>query len=361
MLDQQMYEDRVAGCLLGLAVGDAVGLPREGLSPRRAARLFGEGPLRHRLVWGRGMVSDDTEHHCMTAQALLAAPEDDRRFARSLAWRLRGWFLGLPAAVGFATLRSILKLWVGFGPHRSGVWSAGNGPAMRAPILGACLGSEPEKLARYVRACTRMTHTDPRAEQGAMAIALGAWLGLSQGPKKLDPEAVLATCRPYVQDEALRATLTLIPRHLARGESPREFAYALGLDDGVTGFINHTVPVSLYCWLRYPSSYSDAVRSVILLGGDTDTTAAIVGGLCGATVGTAPIPADWIDGIWDYPRSVKWIRRLAGRLAGQFPVAGSRAGGRGPVPLFWPAVWLRNLVFTAIVLGHGFRRLLPPY
>src|SRR5205814_2160234 len=88
------------GGVLGTAVGDAIGLPREGLSRRRALRLFGDSPLRHRLVFGRGLISDDTEHACMTAQALLASQGEPKRFARSLAWRLRGWFLTLPGGVG---------------------------------------------------------------------------------------------------------------------------------------------------------------------------------------------------------------------------------------------------------------------
>jgi ADP-ribosyl-[dinitrogen reductase] hydrolase len=52
--------EKLAGVLLGAAVGDALGLPREGLSRRRAARLYGPGPLRHRFLLGHGMVSDHT-------------------------------------------------------------------------------------------------------------------------------------------------------------------------------------------------------------------------------------------------------------------------------------------------------------
>jgi hypothetical protein len=51
--------------------------------------------------------------------------------------RLRGWLLSLPAGIGFATLRAILKLWLGFPLNRSGVYSAGNGPAMRVAVIGA--------------------------------------------------------------------------------------------------------------------------------------------------------------------------------------------------------------------------------
>src|SRR6516165_7795246 len=134
--------DVLAGVILGTAAGDALGLPREGLSARRARALWGGPPLRHRFVFGRGMTSDDTEHTCLVGQALLRAPNDADLFGRWLARGLRWWFLGLPAGIGRATLRACLKLWLGFPPRRSGVWSAGNGPAMRSALLGVCLGGD---------------------------------------------------------------------------------------------------------------------------------------------------------------------------------------------------------------------------
>ena len=63
------------GLLLGAAVGDALGLPAEGLSPGRKRALFGRG-WRHRFALGRGMLSDDTEHTFFVAQALLTHPGD---------------------------------------------------------------------------------------------------------------------------------------------------------------------------------------------------------------------------------------------------------------------------------------------
>src|SRR3954466_5661824 len=123
-----MDSQATVGCLLGTAVGDSLGLPFEGLGARRAARLLGD-PLSHHLLPGRGLVSDDTEHACFTALALLRAGGDVDRFGRELASSLRWWLAGLPAGIGFATLRSLLKSSIGFPPHRSGVFSAGNGPA----------------------------------------------------------------------------------------------------------------------------------------------------------------------------------------------------------------------------------------
>src|SRR5690242_8903807 len=103
-----MTRTAIEGALLGCALGDAIGLPYEGLSRARAARMFG-APDRHRLVFGRGLCSDDTEHSVLVLQALCESRGDVEAFRRALARRLRWWLLGLPAGVGFATLRATLK------------------------------------------------------------------------------------------------------------------------------------------------------------------------------------------------------------------------------------------------------------
>lgn len=348
--------DRIAGVLLGTAVGDALGLPREGLSRRRAERLFGPPPLKHRFLFGRGMVSDDTEHACMTAQALLHHADDATAFARSLAWRLRFWLLALPAGIGSATLRGILKLWIGFSPNRSGVWSAGNGPAMRSPILGVCLGDDLDRLRALVHASTRLTHSDPRAERGAFLIALAAHYASRNDPGTIRPDEFLRAARLALADadEHLLHLLACIEDHHERGSALVEFADALKLQRGVSGYIYHTVPVALYAWLRWPDQFRRAVEEVIALGGDTDTTGAITGALAGATCGTAGIPPEWLKGLWEWPHSVAWMRSLAERLASPEP-------DRNAPPLLWPALVPRNVLFLVIVLLHAFRRLLPPY
>jgi ADP-ribosylglycohydrolase len=352
--------DRLAGLLLGTAVGDALGLPREGLSARRARRLFGGPPLTHRLFLGRGLTSDDTEHACLVGQALLRAPRDADAFARSLGWGLRWWLLGLPAGIGRATLRATLKLWAGWPPGRSGVRSAGNGPAMRAPLLGACLGDDLDRLRAFVRASTRLTHTDPRAENGALLVALAARHAVRGSSP--DFQTLFAAARELspALDAELLGLLDRLEPLLSRGADGTEAAAALGLGDGVSGYIYHTVPLALYCWLRRPDDFRGAVEDVILLGGDTDTTASITGALAGATVGGGGIPADWLGGLAEWPRSTAWLRRLAGRLARQFP-GGSIPDALGALPLFWPGLVPRNLFFLALVLVHALRRLLPPY
>ena len=208
------------------------------------------------------MMSDDTEHTCMVAQALLRAPNDADAFARSLAWRLRFWLLGLPAGVGFATLRAVGKLWLGFSLANSGVYSAGNGPAMRAAILGVCLGEDRDLFRSYVRASTRLTHTDPKAEHGAFLVALAAHHGAVHGPDGVRGDTFFQEARNSAADldAELIGLLGKMEDHLKRDAPAVDLADALGLQRGVTGYVYHTVPLALYCWLRHPNDFPSGRR-----------------------------------------------------------------------------------------------------
>ncbi len=163
----------ISGCLLGTALGDAVGLRREGLSRRRALGIYGGSPLSPNLLLGYGLCSDDTEHTQMLARALVLSRGEPTQFQRCFAKQLRRWFLTLPAGVGRATARACIKLLFGVTPERSGVFSAGNGPAMRSALIGVCATSD-EHLVALVNASTTITHTDPIAEDGALLIARAA-------------------------------------------------------------------------------------------------------------------------------------------------------------------------------------------
>jgi ADP-ribosylglycohydrolase len=345
-------ERALSGCLIGTAVGDALGLPNEGLSPRRARRLFPDVDRFH-FLFGRGMFSDDAEHACMTAQSLLAGGNDPQRFMRSLAWRLRWWLIGCPVGTGKATALACLRLWLGVSPIRSGVFSAGNGPCMRAPIIGVALGDKPESLREFVRRSTRITHTDPRAEQAALAIAIAAHLSANGASNPAEvADRITSALDPSSE------LIGLIRRAVAAVDTPTEaFAAELGLGNGVTGYVLHTVPMVMHACLRFPEDYPSAVRSVIRCGGDADTTAAIVGGIVGARVGVEGIPERLRAGLAEWPRNLHWIARLGKELA-----RGLDSGQpQRTVPLNPIGLIARNMVFAGVVFTHVFRRLLPPY
>ncbi|HLL87773.1 MAG TPA: ADP-ribosylglycohydrolase family protein, partial [Tepidisphaeraceae bacterium] len=97
-----------------------------------------------------------------------------------------------------------------------------------------------------------------------------------------------------------------------------------------------------------PCPRGRAVEAVVLLGGDTDSTGALVGALCGAA-NPAAVPNEWVRRLFEYPRSRAWMECLGARLAVQYG-GGDHGGTVGPLPLNWPALAPRNLLFATTVL-----------
>lgn len=354
-------ERAIVGCLLGTAVGDAIGLAQEGLSRQRQERLFPRLDA-YRLLFGKGLCSDDTEHTCLLAQSLIETGNDlhddsEQKFIANFAWRLRCWLLGLPAGIGMATLKAILKLWLGFSGRHSGIRSAGNAPAMRSALLGVCYGADEARMTRLNRAATRITHTDPEAEQGALAVALAAHLAATS-EHDIAPADYLRALQNLIGETARFSVLVReVIASIERGEDAARYATGIGCSNGVSGYICHTVPVALHVWLTHQQDYRRAVLGVVRLGGDTDTAAAIVGAIVGARVGKDGIPAEWRRDLWEWPRTLCWIEQLGVTLARH--QAEGTIGGALPLSLI--KLLLRNVFFLGLVLLHGFRRLLPPY
>jgi len=351
--------DALHGCLLGGAIGDALGLPFEKLSSAKRTRIWGEvtpDSLEMCFLPKRGMVSDDTEHALFTARALLESRGSLDRFAKTLSAELRSWFWTLPPGIGWATLRVAFKASLFLPARKTGVYSAGNGPAMRAPILGAFFGEGTEQLRDFCALSTRLTHTDPKAQWGAFAVALAASHAVRG---QSDARRFIRDLSEWSDDsEAAREMLSLAKRaanSASRGQSAADFCAELGMEKGVTGYIFHTVPVVLQCFFRRPTDFRASVGEIILCGGDTDTTGAILGGILGAGIGADALPKDWASELWDWPNSPRYIASLARELAS--------AGDEGvvvtaPRALFGTPL-ARNALFLLIVLGHGMRRMVP--
>lgn len=266
--------------------------------------------------------------------------------------------LGLPAGIGFATLRSIIKLWFGISPRKSGVFSAGNGPSMRAPILGVAFGRDHATLRKYVEASTEITHSDPKACYAALAVAAASldvaglddeWQeGLVSVFRRLMPEPDAEEFHELVEKARVSAE---------NGESVAAFAESIGSKNGISGYSYHTVPCILQVLFRFGDDFENGLQEIIRAGGDTDTAGAIYGGIVGARAGKRVIPDTWLDNIVEWPRSVAWIERLGAALADSLDEPAAT-----PLPtLSIPGILLRNLFFLCIVLAHGLRRLAPPY
>ena len=308
--------DSIAGIrsLRGVAIGDSLGLPYEGLSAKRGIRLL-PFPLRQRLVVRWGFVSDDTVQSALVLTSLAKFSGDPERCARDFSDRLRVWFLSIPPGIGLATIRACLKICFGSPPNKSGVYSAGNGAAMRAAVIGAAWATNSERRIQFVNAISRVTHTHPLAVDGAQIIALAA--ALTRSGRAEDFQAMAKA---------------LVP------DWPWEATYP---SSGPTGYVVHSVNAAISIW-KSSGDFQIAIEKTIKLGGDTDTVAAMVGGIIAA--GTEPInaPTEWnrIAG-WPQPKDEASIL----------------AGARTP----YVRLLLANAIALPFILGHGFRRLLPPY
>jgi len=231
---------------MGTAVGDSLGLLYEGLSAQRQKKLY-RNIRSQKFFMGKGLISDDTEHTLMVAHALYRSSGNEVMFIKHLAKSLRKWIISMPLGVGFASLRACVKLLFGFSPEKSGVFSAGNGPAMRSALIGIVYGNDIDKMKRLVRVSTRITHTDPKAEIGALAIAYAAFIASTK--KTVEPSSFYEGLKKLLIDYESIEFLKLIEdvvKSVYNKESYKGYAKRLGLEKGISGYMYHTVPLVIH-------------------------------------------------------------------------------------------------------------------
>jgi len=340
--------NRLAGVLLGTALGDAMGLPAEGLSARSIRRRFGRID-RFRLLGRTGYVSDDTEQSALLAQALAGSPRDVSGCVRAFRRSLLGWFCRLPWGIGWGTLRSCVRIALGISP--SGAMSAGNGAAMRAAVLGVFFHDQPEAREAFGRAIAQVTHRDDRAVEGALYVAeLAAACASARDGSGATRRDLQAIARRVVHHHQLGSALDHARDLALGGVDTDEAANALG----TSGFVVHTAAFATFVFLRAGDEPMRAILEAINAGGDTDSLGAIVGGWMGSLLGADSLPNDRVARIHDGPFGPSHLRALGSALAR------ARIGVAVTAPRYsWAAAMARNLALYPVVLGHGLRRLVP--
>ncbi|MCA9158233.1 MAG: ADP-ribosylglycohydrolase family protein, partial [Planctomycetales bacterium] len=171
------------------------------------------------------------------------------------------------------------------------------------------------RLSRWVDESTKLTHKHPLASDGCQVLAALADHGATCKTEKFDPHAALAVAIDASSMSDIQYKLRELQAFLEQRRSPRAVARHFGWDQYVSGFIVPTTIMATYCWLRYPNNFRRAVTSAVMLGGDTDSIAAIVGGLVGAHVGAQRLPAELVNGISGISHGPAWIEELAERLS----------------------------------------------
>ncbi len=344
--------DSLRSALRGIALGDALGLPYEGLKPSRVARRIGKRPLRPALLPGLLMVSDDTDHAAMALGALRDSGGDAARFEKILAARFRWWFAALPPGVGLATAKAALKLWCGVRPGRAGIRSAGNGPLMRAGILGVALRDDTGARRDRVDRSTRLTHTDERALDAARVFA-EACATLARDGR---PAVVSVFCQQLAAGattDEVKQMLAALATPPAEGESLGDYLHTRIFGrtgdrpfSGVSGYAPESLTGALAAFLYGGPDSLAVIRSAILLGGDTDSVASFAGALSGAADPHAfdgPVATSLLRSLRDLPWNAATLDALA--------------SGTPPSTLRLALRPLRNLLQLLVVLTHGLLRL----
>jgi len=326
-----MQEQYIFNMINAMALGDSFGFPYENMSPNLINKIKPEltYPLNFNKI--KNTITDDTEHLVMTYLALIDSQNSqqiEKDFERSLSKRLRTWFLTLPAGIGMATLKSLSKLTIGISPSKTGVFSAGNGPLMRAPIIGAFYFDNEDLRKKIVHVSTTITHTDPLAELAAQSVAdIVAFLINKNNNMKENKEnikkSILGILKKSTQKVTIDEKTTDIwqgfirdtDKKLSTHESYQKWT-SNTFPKGISGFSLHTLQ-AIIAQLYYHNTIEEVVISSVYSGGDTDTTAGISASVISIISNPVDIPTNIIIKKLKRPYPIKlfnsfisWIRSI---------------------------------------------------
>jgi ADP-ribosyl-[dinitrogen reductase] hydrolase len=293
--------DRIVAGVVGLALGDALGAPFEF---RRAPDVPDPIPA-FELPWmglPPGATTDDTAM-ARNLWASLAATGGDLDLDDVLRRHLE-WFATSPPDVGTLT-RRVLRGWRDGEPDPAAAYvaergpevSAGNGSVMYCAPLGFAYAERPDDLFEAAPALSGLTHADERCRTACLAVTLAA----------------AALVRGEHPETAVRDALAAVDGR----EGAEELEYLVGgagierpIDGPDQGFVFFTAGVALRL-AGEARPFEQGLRSVVALGGDTDTNAAVAGALLGALHGTDALPAPWLERLAEHDA----IRKEAASLA----------------------------------------------
>ena len=291
--------------MLGLAVGDAVGAPYEGLTHADIFFQFGTpdkfvtNPSGDTLYY-----TDDTEMMIGVAETLAECGHvDEPRLCRAFASNYhpeRGYGQGARRVIeAMAKGKDYRTLAANIFPGGS----FGNGAAMRVAPVGLLFADSPDELWEQARQSALPTHTHPLGIEGAQLLAFAtAW-------------ALHATAfdRKQLYRELLARATEEFRWHLSIAAKLKPGDSLSGL--GSTLHAHRSVVTAIACFAATPGDFEMAISRAIGLGDDTDTVAAMAGSLVGAFAGVGAIPPALLAKLEDGPAKGRThITQLAERL-----------------------------------------------
>lgn len=288
---------KVLAGLMGLCIGDALGVPVE-FSSRLERMKLPVATMQGYGTWNQppGTWSDDSSLTFCLAESLCTGFSLEAIAASFCRWYSEDYWTphGEVFDIGNATQAAILRLQQGISPVEAGGKtenSNGNGSLMRILPMAYCYKNlEFSELIQRTHQVSCLTHAHLRSQIACgiyISIAICLVEGLEprsaylQGVKNIQNiYSIECTSEVFHFERVLSGDIANLPIDAIRSG----------------GYVIDTLEASLWCLLN-TSSYSEAVLKAVNLGGDTDTTAAVTGGLAGICYGVESISVEWIEQI----------------------------------------------------------------
>lgn len=296
--------DRFRGCLLGLALGDALGAPLQGRSPQFIRNLYPTSStlfcdLRHELRY-----TGNTQMMLAVAKALLPQGQlhqdtltisfiSNYEPARDYTPLERARLEALRRRIDLRTAVESLC------PQGS----ASNRLAIQAVPLGLCFHADGTRLFQQVHLLTQPGFYTPLAQEGAELLALAIALALLLEP--FDREA-------FFEHLLQACTSTEFRQALEQARQVRKRSQLPSLTTAEDAL--QSLPTALACFSLFPTQFAESVGHALLLGGDTSALGALTAALCGAQAGAQALPGPLLALLESSPKGRAYLVDLAAKL-----------------------------------------------
>jgi ADP-ribosylglycohydrolase len=308
---------QIESVLLGVAVGDALGVPVEFMS----RQVIKKNPVTDMIGYGTynlppGTFSDDSSLTFCLAEALTNDFDLNTIGQNFVKWRYNNYWTprGNVFDIGIATQQAIDRLANGERPDLAGgfdVSSNGNGSLMRiSPLLFYLLDKSINERYEITKKVSSITHGHIRS-----VIACFYYLEFA---RQLFEQKNKFEIYKNLQTDITNYLITLSINQTEVALFDRLLKHDIHklTEENIfsSGYVLHTLEASIWCLLT-TENYKDAVLKAVNLGEDTDTTAAVTGGLAGLLYGIDNIPTNWLKQIAKYDDILNLAERLGEKFA----------------------------------------------
>jgi ADP-ribosylglycohydrolase len=299
-LDNTSLEDKFKGCIVGAAIGDALGMPTEYL-PREKLKEYFNGKVRDFQKalpstpcshLNPGQYTDDTQQLIVLAKSLIKNNGFNLKdFAKDIGeWGYKcECQKGYDRFSGHTSRKAALALYSGQSLDESGMPSDSCGAAMRIAPIGLFYSNDPRKLKEFSRDASRITHNHKIAIDSAIFVSsVISNLINKENPINAVEKALVGIDSEF--SEKIKYTLS------KRYSNPEKVGEVIGVYEPAI----ETVPMAISCFVYSPEDYERTViNAANLVPGDTDSIACIAGAISGAYNGYGKIPSRFKEKIED--------------------------------------------------------------